>query len=119
VKKLILLAAAIVVTVVAFAVTPGPSGFRKTVALSWDYDTNNAPDAFKLYSSTNIGLPATNWPLVATVSGNVQNITISNITAQQMWFYVTASNWWGESLPSNTAGTPQPPGSVINLRIGP
>lgn len=94
-----------------------PGQMRNVVTLSWDYDTNNLPDAFKLYSSTNLSEPATNWTPIATLSGTIRNVTISNIPKQECWFYVTASNWWGESLPSNIAWVPQPPSEVSNLRI--
>lgn len=94
-----------------------PGQMRNVVTLSWDYDTNSPPDAFKLYSSTNLSEPSTNWQHIATLSGTIRNVTISNIIAQQCWFYVTASNWWGESLPTNVAWIPQPPREVSNLRI--
>lgn len=107
----------ITLTILAMGAPVMPGEMRNSVALSWDYDTNNAPDVFKLYSSGDISSPLTNWPLVATVSGNVHDISIGNLVPQQAWFYVTASNWWGESLPSNLAGIPQPPSGVGNLRI--
>ena len=116
-KRLILplaLVSMLVVTAIA-VVLPGQP--RTSISLSWDYDTNNLPDVFKIYTSTNLVLPTSNWTLVGAVSGNVRNITISNIAMQQCWFYATASNWWGESSPSSVAGTPQTPGSVSNLRI--
>lgn len=105
-----------VALITSFAVGTAPP-LKNSVSLSWDYDTNNAPDVFKLYTSTDITTPTTNWTLVATVSGNIHNATISNIPAQQAFYYVTASNWWGESNPSNIAGTPQIPGAVSNLQM--
>lgn len=109
-----LLAAFFAVTAIAVVM---PGQMRNTVTLSWDYDDANPPDAFKLYSSTNLAEPFTNWTHIATLSGNVHNATVSNIAYQQCWFYVTASNWWGESLPSEIAWVPQPPSEVSNLRI--
>lgn len=109
--KLWILAAGLAVVV------PGPTPVRNSVSLTWDYDTNNVPDVFKLYTSTNLALPTTNWTLVGSVSGAIQNISITNINQQQQWFFVTASNWWGESDPSNIAGIPQPPSVVGNLQI--
>ncbi len=114
IKKACLLLFAVTATALAVVL---PGTMRNTISLTWDYDTNSPPDVFKLYTSTNAAMPTTNWTLVAGVSGTIRNITISNINAQQCFFYVTASNWWGESTPSNVAGTPQIPGSVGNLRI--
>lgn len=120
IKLIVTASLGVVIVVAALAAGPvaPPSRFRNLVTFTWDNDTNSVVDAFKLYTSTDITVPITNWTLVATVSGDVRSIAISNIAAQQAWFYATASNWWGESPPSNIAGIPQPP-SVVNLRIGP
>jgi hypothetical protein len=100
--------------------TAGPVGtFRSTIGLQWDQATNSAPDLFKLYTTTDISTPLTDWKLVATVSGEIHNITISNIEPIQAYFYLVASNWWGESLPSNVAQTPPIPSDVRGLTIGP
>lgn len=93
--------------------------FRSEIGLEWDQDTNSIPDVFKLYTATNLNTPITNWTLVAEISGNVYKAAITNIALQQSFFLLTASNWWGESLPSNVAGTPPIPSDEINLRIGP
>jgi hypothetical protein len=118
-KRLILPLALVALTVATAIAVVLPGEFRKTVTLTWDYDPNavTSDSVFKLYSSTNVALPFTNWTPVGTVSGTIRTITVSNIAAQQCWFAVTFSNWWGESLPSNIAGTPQIPGAVSNLRI--
>ncbi len=107
----------LVITATAMAVVlPGTP--RDTITLAWDYSSNDA-DVFKLYSSTNIAIPLTNWTLAATTSGTNRFVTVSNIVARQQWFYVTASNWWGETYPSNIAGTVQMLGAVLNTRILP
>lgn len=116
-RKIITFLAMAVAALAALAVVPFPNQFKNSVSLTWDYDTNSVPDVFKLYSGTDLLVPMNEWPLVATVSGNVHNITVSNLAPQQAWFYVTASNWFGESVPSNLAGVPQPPSAVSNLRI--
>jgi len=115
-KPFVMLAVAVatIATTIA-AVLPGQ--LRNTITLSWDYGTNSPPDVYKLYASTSLTAPTTGWTLIATVPGSIQEVTLSNVVAQQRWFYVTASNWWGESPPSNTTGTPQPPGQVTNMRI--
>ena len=103
------------VAVVAFAAGTVPAS--KTVSFTWDYDTNSVVDAFKLYTSTNVNAPSTNWTLIGTVSSSIRAINLSNVAPAQAWYFVTASNMWGESLPSNIVGTPQPPNAVTNLRI--
>jgi hypothetical protein len=49
--------------------------------------------------------PPANWGLVATIPGN-QTSFITNAAAGRGVFYLTSSNFWGESGPSNFATTP-------------
>ena len=97
-----------------------PGNLRTNVTLQWDkYPTNQiSPDLIlKVYSSTNLAIPLSSWPLVATV--NPTNVTVTlPIDAHQRFYVMTASNWWGESDFGNVASTPAPPRSDLNLRIG-
>jgi len=97
-KKVLTVAASLVAVIAAFAAGP--------VTISWTY-TNTPPEAFKLYTSTNITVPLTNWTLVGSVSGNVHAINLTNIANQQAWFFVTATNYFGERFPTNVVGTAQ------------
>lgn len=86
-----------------------------SVVLAWDQSTNQ-PDVFKLYCSADMAVPLNLWTNVATVAGT--NTCITNVMLPgKMFFYVTASNFWGESGPSNVTNTPVVPQSVTNLTI--
>ena len=102
---------------VANAAPPGV--MRTNVSLSWTYPTNELSTnlTFKVYSSTNISIALTNWPVLTTVAGTNTSVTLP-INLQQQWFVMTASNWFGESVFSSVAEIPAPPRSV-NLQLGP
>jgi len=113
--------AAMAALFVAFASLAAPPGVMRTnVNLAWDYPTNELSTnlTFKLYSATNIASPVATWPLLTTVVGTNLSVTLP-IDAQQRYFVMTASNWWGESIPSNVAGTPPLPRSDSKLSLGP
>lgn len=106
------------------AIAAGLGSFRTSVTLAWDYPTNEISGiTFRVYSSTNISLAVTNWPLYSVVTNAVVGSntlsTILPIDAQQRWFVMTASNWFGESSFSVVAATPPVPRSDVNLRLGP
>jgi hypothetical protein len=92
------------------------------VTLAWTYP-DTPPDWFKLYHSTNLTLPLTNWAVIAQVPGTnsdglVTSLQIS-IEPGLHFFYLTASNsfWRIESDPSNTANTPGLPArGVLTIR---
>jgi hypothetical protein len=91
------------------------------VTLAWDYgnvpensDTNviwliTDPDTFILRATNNLTAPLP-WPVVTNVSGSNRTVTISMLPGRR-FFYLTASNYWGESDASNTAMTPPRPGT--------
>jgi hypothetical protein len=104
------------------AVTPlfaPPGVLRTNITLAWiPANTPSTNFIYKIYSSTNILQPPTNWSVYATASGSVSNITLP-IDANQRWFVMTASNWWGESSFSNVASTPPIPRYDQEFGIGP
>lgn len=74
---------------------------RTTVDLSWTYSPSEVSNVtFNIYFSTNVALPTTNWTLITNISGT--NVTIQ-VSPGQGFYFATASNAFGESLPSNTA----------------
>ncbi len=111
-----------------------PGQLRTTVTIAWDYPINGLSTQmqFKVYASTNILTSVSTWPVVASIwwtntSGTtvvgtnnhyIYQATFPTLPAQ-MYFAVTASNWWGESDFSAVAQTPVPPRSDVRLRIGP
>lgn len=110
-----------VCVLISFVCLGAPPGVLRTnVPLTWTYPTNllSTNLIFKVYSSTNVSVPVTNWPLTATVIGTNTNVVLP-INAQQRFFVLTASNWWGESDFSNVAQTPPVPSDEGTLSIGP
>jgi hypothetical protein len=61
--------------------------------------------AYRLYSATNVTGPYT---LAATTTNGLQtNLAVTNVVQGQGFYYVTASNFWGESVPSAGVNTPK------------
>lgn len=112
-KKPLLLGAVIGLTLLA--VTPLPP---TPLTLRWDFPTNKLEGiTFKIYYTTNLATPKTNW----TVLGTTTNLFFSTPIAPGAYFFsVTASNLWGEGDFSNVASTPPviEAGDVKNLTIG-
>jgi hypothetical protein len=79
----------------------------------------NAPEeeitSYQLYSATNVTGPYT--LRAATTNGAQTNLVLTNIVASRSFYYLTASNLWCESLPSNTVTTPAPAKSSTSLVI--
>lgn len=87
-----------------YAVGAGPT----VVTLLWDAPTNGvSPDmSYNLYSAGALTLPLTNWAVVTNTTN--QTVTLS-IQPGNHFFFVTASNLFGESDPSNLLGPPALP----------
>lgn len=99
------------------AITAGISfaALNSKVKLIWDYPADQITNVtFNLHYSTNISVPLTNWPTLTNVS--TTNVDLDTQPGAY-FFYVTASNFWGESDPSNVASTPAAPGTTYNLKI--
>jgi hypothetical protein len=72
------------------------------VTVGWFYpDSGIDIDCFKIYSSGDLAVPLAQWKLAATVPGSnlVADLPVYTVKA---FYYVTASNYLGESTPSNT-----------------
>ncbi len=100
------------------ASTLPPAGAPCSVTFAWDYQKSNmTPDlVFKLYGTSNSALPVTNWTLLTTVFGTNLQVVVDVLPGAQ-FFVLTASNFWGESDPSNVIATPPLPRGDVNLRI--
>ena len=115
---------AVVISFTMAGLSWAASQLVKPVVLLWNYPTNGITDdmVFSLHSHTNSGamleewpvatsVPVTNWysnsVCIAPVSGTNYVFSTTNMTLPgAQFFYVTASNWWGESDPSNVLGLP-------------
>jgi len=108
----------------AFALV-AQAGFVTTngsVTLAWSYPFTNQVDAFCVYATTNVALPATNWTKVLTLLNtnpppNYVTQAVYLMIPAQMFFATTASNGWGESPFSGTAATPAPAMPPTSLTI--
>lgn len=106
-----------VITTIGLTLLPVKNQF----ALKWDYTNDVRVDptfCFVIYTSDDLSNPITNWSTYTNISGSnswtgeVESnnfvYALSNVSAslsQQFWF-ATASNFFGESLPSNTVTSP-------------
>lgn len=67
--------------------------------------------AYKLYQATSVIGP---WTHVASTANTS---LVVNLAPGQYFFFVTASNFWGESGPSNITNTPTVASNITTLRI--
>lgn len=116
---LLILAALIILILILIEPAEGaqPSG---QIQLAWYYQSNLCtPDLkFKCYSTTNLSVAITNWPVLSVQSWTNCSPTNYDGTNYQMsypvqvtplgqrFFTVSAVNFWGESVTSNMAYTP-------------
>lgn len=85
------------------------------VAITLYWDPNPPAEEVQVYvvrQATNVLGP---WSIVATPTTTNTIITLP-VPGKWFWF-VTASNFWGESVPSNTNSTPLPAGKVQATKI--
>ncbi len=88
----------------AVAVAAPP--IKTSVMLVWDYPVSEVPSVvFNVYSSTNLSVPMSSWPFVTNSA--VTNAIVGVSPGSTFW-YVTASNEFGESGPSNTVTSTVP-----------
>lgn len=82
------------------------------ITLEWDYSDPVPPDLFTLYVSDSPNTPFGTWRIFMDIpgrdvmTGQTANQVIIHLTPGRYCFYITASNFWGESEPSNVACTP-------------
>ena len=101
---------------------PSPAGTTATndITLAWDYPASELSTnlSFKLYHSVNPAQPLAQWTPITNIAGTNLSVSLP-VEVGVHFFYLTASNWWGESDPSNVASTPPPPRSgILGIRRG-
>lgn len=88
------------------------SAFGLDIGLLW---LNNPPEeqvqSYYIYQSTNVLGPYT-----VVTNSFTNSIRVIIPSAGQYFFFLTASNLWGESIPSDTNGTPKVGSKVLNLK---
>jgi hypothetical protein len=84
------------------------------VLLSFNYPSNELVNglSFNFYHSTSL----TGWTLLTNFPATNTTYAIT-INPGQHFFFVTASNFWGESIPSNITNTPILATVVTNISI--
>lgn len=70
----------------------------KTVQIAWSYPANSeTPDlVFKVYHSTDLGVPLSQWELLTNIPGSLRSATLPANEVRE-FFVMTASNYLGES----------------------
>ena len=85
------------------------------ITISWDpAPTNNLVTGYFVYSADAITGP---WTCIGSATNGPAPSFYVALQPCQKFFYLTASNWWGESLPSNVFSTPPVAGLVTNTAI--
>jgi hypothetical protein len=91
------------------------SSLAATVLLEWEPSpSDQAVECYKVYQATNVDGPFCH---VGTVPAPATNWIGIDLTPGVYFWYVTASNFWGESEASNKANTPAPPRKVNGTAI--
>jgi hypothetical protein len=105
-------------SVAADTLPPLPPVPMPKVEFAWEYPSQELSTnlTFRLYCATNIAEPRSNWVFLREVVGTNLQMSVL-IEPGHRWFFLTASNLWGESDPSNPCATPHPPRVGSNLRV--
>lgn len=91
--------------------------FDGKITLQWDAPVQGV--TFNVYHSPDATAPVSTWQRLTNVVGT-NRATVTVIPGEH-YFIVTASNFWGESGPSNIASTPAVPpevGSSLKISRG-
>lgn len=112
-KKLVLLLILALSHLSAFAVV---ATTNRTVIVAWDPN----PSADQVTNYTLYAAPTSNgvYTAISSVVGSVTNTVLTNLVAQERWYYLTAKNFWGlESDPSEKVHTPDAPTQIQGLGV--
>ena len=82
------------------------------ITLLWDANPpSDEVERYYVWQTTNVSVPFVQVTNVAT-----NGIAFDRVPGRY-YFYVTASNWWGMSAPSNTTNTPTVASNVTTLKL--
>lgn len=91
-------------------------GQLKTIHFTWDRDLDTTNNWFLLHQSDTFTLtPLDLWPPVTNVFGT--NWITLQVTKDQHYFVMRATNWWGYSDFSVVVSTPRAPQSSPGFRV--
>lgn len=99
-------------TVIAWVLLALPV-FGQSVQLAWD--ANPASDEVERYYVHQSAQVTGPWTIVTNSATNAVRVQLTN-QGRYFW-YVTASNFWGMSGPSNITNTPTVASSVNTLKL--
>lgn len=89
----------------------------QAITISWGNDPSfDSNGVVRVYHSTDITVPLTNWAVLTNVQGSFTNVVIGVLPSAH-FFTGTYSNFWGESDFSPVASTPPFPRFDVNLLI--
>lgn len=88
------------------------------VQLAFSYPTNRLGTNlwFNVYHTTNIADPLGTWGQITNFPGTGTVFAVSIVPGEH-FFFVTASNFWGESIASNLTNTPPLPLNLTNVTL--
>jgi DNA-binding CsgD family transcriptional regulator len=83
---------------------------RNSVTFLWNYPASELSTnlTFRIYASSDVIVPSTNWTVLTNVVGTNLQVTVP-MQPTNLFFFITASNLWGEGPPSAVVATPPPP----------
>lgn len=85
------------------------------VILEWNPSpTTQEVKGYSIWMATNIGGP---WQRITNTIGTETNATVSVPAPGAYFFFCTATNFWGESEPSNIAWTPPKATAIEGVKI--
>ena len=97
-------------TALALVMPQGP----QQVTLGWDpYPTNEVTGAtIRVYYSADLDAPISSWTMLTNVPATDTSVVLT-VSPGRRFFYCTAANSSGESVPSGTAPAREPNGLTI------
>lgn len=111
-----LIAVAVLALGLGLAAVIGQADTNETVIVSWDYPASEISNmTFRVYQSTNITTPLTNWNVLATVKGTNEAPPIQ-VVGGLNYFAVSSSNFWGAVF-SSVVSIPALPRSDVSLQV--
>jgi hypothetical protein len=127
------LAATLLAFGVGLAALPLPPA-TTTIGLAFSYPTNSlATDpglTVQVHASADMSVPLSNWSVITNLYAT--NLVVTNLDGTgtnaaitfripapqaQVFYFLTFSNFWGASPPSNVTDTPAPVPTNINTQI--
>jgi hypothetical protein len=94
------------------AICAAAIGLVRAVTVTWDPNpVDEEVTSYHVYQATNVAGPFNHVAVVTNTTWSAP------LPPGKYFWYITASNFWTESLPSQTVGTPNPAAKVTVPRV--